>query len=366
VSEKRTQVNTKQTWQFFQDSTFWINVFIVLFIAALYYVFEYSRHISEQIMPWFRSVVLYEYNHNMNGILIYISFFISAFTLKKSHLIFGFWLFTIISIYPHIISFSPDTPALFKNTLFLLSPLLVLTIINLEINWRKREKSIMNERDSERKIYMQQIIKTQENERKRIAQSLHDDISQTLIAVASAVQDTADKEWNDTNIHLLKQKLESIRDQVALTTEGVKRISLDLRPSVLDLGLLPAITWLADRLNEGSQIETQISISGSNRLLAADIETVVFRFIQEALNNIKLHANASKAVIILEYLPESLKISVVDNGKGFIMPVTLKEFSKNGKLGIAGMYERAELLGGEFHINSEINTGTTVSMLIKA
>jgi two-component system sensor histidine kinase DegS len=163
----------------------------------------------------------------------------------------------------------------------------------------------------------------------------------------------------------VKMKAEWIRDATLKSIEELRRTSLDLRPSVLDdLGLIPALRWLVDNMNEGSDINARIIIEGTKRKLLPQAEVNIFRVVQEALNNIKRHSNAKKAVVTLEFAPDCLKISIEDNGQGFRRPKKLDRLAARDKLGLIGMRQRIDLLGGTLKIRSKLGEGTL--LLIEA
>ncbi len=207
--------------------------------------------------------------------------------------------------------------------------------------------------------YLQQVTRAQEEERKRIARELHDETAQSLIAVSHQLENFAsnNKHLSAGDIGLLS----NLREQVKNALEGVRRFSRDLRPPILDdLGLLPAVEWLIGDLREQRGTKANLRVVGAQRRLAPEAELLLFRIIQEAVNNAKRHAEPSEVEVILEFGEGKMVATVRDNGKGFELPRTLGELSRVGKLGLAGMEERARLLGGSLTVQSEPDKGTTV------
>lgn len=132
-----------------------------------------------------------------------------------------------------------------------------------------------------------------------------------------------------------------------------------MRPSILDnLGLVPALTWLVDQLNRESNIDARIVLIGESRKLLSTTEVTIFRIVQEALNNVLRHSNATEAVVTMEFGAETLKISVQDNGEGFSLPESISTFSPKERWGLIGMRERTRSLDGTFHIHSGLGQGT--------
>jgi signal transduction histidine kinase len=340
---------------------FWIVCLLFFTMVFLYYGYEYSRSTIIGWLPWFWRVIVFEFRYHVNGIFFYIPFLYTVliFSWRGGMIV---WLLSMIVIFPHVLSFSPNPSFLISNMLYLSIPLIVAILVVMESRWRERFRKSMIERESERQLYMSHVLRAQEYERQRIARELHDDTIQTLLVIANRVQSLSDgshdKMWSE-----VKEQVESINGSILSLVEDIRRLSIDLRPNILDnLGLLPALRWLAERANLDSAINTQVIIDENGRRLNPETEVVIFRFVQEALNNIKKHAKASEAVISLEYDASTIVITVQDNGEGFTLPKKLENLANRGKLGIIGMKERTGLLGGTFNITSEPGKGTAVSM----
>ena len=211
-------------------------------------------------------------------------------------------------------------------------------------------------------FYVQQITRTQEDERKRIARELHDEASPPLLLLIQRL-DTVSSGTRPRLSESLKNSLESIRSQAINALEGLQRCAQSLRPRILDdLGLLPALEWMAEDLVEKDGIDAHVEVIGKERSLLAEVELLLFRIAQEALSNTRRHAEASRAVVKLEFGNNSIKMTVSDNGKGFELPERMGDLASIGKLGLAGMQERTRLLGGSLKIESELGKGTTVAV----
>ena len=138
--------------------------------------------------------------------------------------------------------------------------------------------------------------------------------------------------------------------------ESVRRFARNLRPSVLDdLGLLPALEWLAGQ----AQTDTRLEVSGPERRLAPAVELTVFRLVQEALANVDKHAGARSAAIRVAYAPDGVRVTVRDDGQGFT-PDQAQARAQAGHLGLIGLRERVALAGGELEVDSEPGRGTAV------
>jgi len=213
------------------------------------------------------------------------------------------------------------------------------------------------------RYYLRQVTKAQEEERKRISHELHDDTIQALVVLSRQLDTIASSSKGMPED--LRIRLEKLWQQTNDIVSGVRRLSQDLRPAALDrLGLLAALEWLASDTTKYSGIETKLKVTGVQRRLPEEVELVLFRITQEALRNMWRHSKASKAEIIIEFSESKTRITVSDNGKGFNLPEKMGDLPRDGKLGLAGMEERARLLGGVLTIQSQPGKGTSISIEI--
>lgn len=209
--------------------------------------------------------------------------------------------------------------------------------------------------------YLQEITRAQEDERKRIARELHDDTAQDLVILLRQVDKLtlAADNLSPQNADLV----EEMRKQTSKIMDGVHRFSQDLRPSVLDdLGLLPALEWLTSDLTKHFGINVDMKVEGKVRRFSPEIELVLFRVAQEALRNVWKHSGASKANVTLKFGDDKAVLTVEDEGKGFDLPERMDDLTVAGKLGLAGMQERAQLIGGKLSLQSELGKGTIVTL----
>ena len=211
------------------------------------------------------------------------------------------------------------------------------------------------------RLYAQQITRTQEDERKRIARELHDDSIQSLIILSRSVDELISAQSKRSK---MIRSLEYIRAEVDKIISQARRFTQDLRPPTLDyLGLMPAVRELITQFEHQSNIKTEIKISGEEKHFAPEAEMLVYRIIQEALNNVWRHSAAMTVSISIDFGKDSVTIEVKDDGKGFVIGEDLR-FVEAGKIGLAGMQERAELLGGNLSIQSNVGRGTLVLLLV--
>ena len=210
------------------------------------------------------------------------------------------------------------------------------------------------------RYYVQLITKAQEEERKRIARELHDEVAPTLLLLTQRL-DTISTNTHPRLPAPLKEQLEDLHTHTIEALESLRRCAQDLRPRILDdLGLVAALEWMTEGLVKNYKIDARVEIEGTERSLPAEVQLLLFRIAQEALGNIRRHAEASMAVVKLEFGDKSIKMTVTDNGKGFEVPPQVEDLASTGKLGIVGMFERARLWRGDLEVKSELDKGTRV------
>lgn len=210
------------------------------------------------------------------------------------------------------------------------------------------------------RFYLNQITIAQEDERKRIARELHDDTIQSLVVLARQLEELISDRRGLSEYKRIQ--LDILRDRIDKIIDDVRRLSQDLRPPSLDrLGLLPALEWLASDVSKRSGINVQVMVRGVSRRLPQEVELVFFRIAQEALRNTLKHSGATDAEVNVEFGQKSVGITVKDNGRGFHIQETTGDLVKQGRLGMAGMQERVQLIGGKLKISSKPGKGTTVS-----
>ncbi|MGD0352191.1 MAG: PAS domain S-box protein [Dehalococcoidia bacterium] len=209
------------------------------------------------------------------------------------------------------------------------------------------------------RLQIHKTLMAQEEERKRIARELHDDIAQSILLLSRQLDILISK--NDSKIPKASIiELEHIENIANDAYKSLQRYARDLRPSILDqMGLVAALNWLTEELGKELRIKTSVK---SDKLppLPSEVELAMFRIAQETLNNIRKHAQASAVNITVQLTSNNLKMSITDNGKGFSTSRLTGDLAKEGKLGVLGMEERARLIGGTLQIKSEPGKGTTV------
>ena len=235
--------------------------------------------------------------------------------------------------------------------------------IQLEIAQREQQKVTEELKAAQQNLryYLRQAIQAQEEERKRISHELHDDTIQALVVLSRQLDSLASKKegLNEENRH----ELEELWQQTDDILSGVRRLSQDLRPAALDrLGLLPALEWLASSVSDYSGIEVKVKVLGKERRLSEEEEIAIFRITQEAMRNIWRHSKATNAEITVDFGDNIIEVTVSDNGMGFELPTDMSYLAKAGKLGLTGMLERAQLIGGKLTIHSQPGNGTYITV----
>jgi signal transduction histidine kinase len=201
---------------------------------------------------------------------------------------------------------------------------------------------------------LRQLNETLEEEIKRIAHAVHDEAGQLLVAVRLALADVERESPKAQQEHF--RQIERMLDQVE---EQLRRYSHDLRPTILDdLGWLPAIRVLAERVSKRANLSVGVKTTFDGRLPGA-VEIAIYRIVQEALTNATKHAKASRVSIQVRRSGRVLSCAIRDNGAGFDLGAVESDRRRSG-LGLVGMRERVSAIGGTLAINSAPGRGTTL------
>jgi PAS domain S-box-containing protein len=207
-----------------------------------------------------------------------------------------------------------------------------------------------------------QILSAQEDERKRISRELHDVIAQTLTGIN--VRLAALKKEAVANPKGLDRNISRTQTLVEQSVNVVHRFARELRPTVLDdLGLIPALHAFMKNFREETGIRVSLSASAAVERVNGDKRTVLYRCAQEALNNAARHAKASQVDVVIQKLDHAVCMKIKDDGKGFPGEHILHT-RKNKRLGLLGMRERLEMVGGSFSVTSAPGKGTTIQAQI--
>ena len=205
------------------------------------------------------------------------------------------------------------------------------------------------------------IVAAQEEERRRISRELHDEMGQALTAIKLNLQMLRTAPPPKKN---LMERLDEMVELTDTSLQEVRRLAMDLRPAMLDdLGLVPTIRWYNTQFQKRTTTNINFSTSHDLPRLLPEIETVLYRVIQEALTNVSRHANAQNVTIALAIQePKTIKLIICDDGQGF--DYTANSHHDFGGVGLVGMKERVEDHHGQLKISSAPGSGTQLQILI--
>jgi signal transduction histidine kinase len=230
---------------------------------------------------------------------------------------------------------------------------------SLLLVYRRRVNNLEKEKTAGQK-FSRQLMELQENERQRIAGELHDSLVQNLLVAKNrsllGMKNPADPER-------VTRELSEISNALTDAIDEVREIAHNLRPYQLDrLGLTQALQSLAEKLNESSAVKFSTGIENIDDLFTAEANTIIYRIVQESVNNILRHADASDASIAVRRNPSGVDIIVRDNGRGFRNDHATTSHAAG--FGLNGMEQRAKMLGGTVTVDSAADSGTTISVTI--
>jgi signal transduction histidine kinase len=221
---------------------------------------------------------------------------------------------------------------------------------------------VLRKEETLRRQLLDRLITVQEEERRRIALELHDQTGQpltSLIMTLSMLGETP-------SLSEVRAQTEALRETAAQLMKKVHDLALELRPSMLDdLGLQAALRHLRKDYQDRFRIPVDLQVLGlDDDRLPPDVETALYRIVQEALTNVARHAEAANVSVVLEKRDRFVRLIIEDDGRGFDVNSVLGSRrgseAGNGKLGLYGMRERAALLGGTFTVESTPGVGTTI------
>lgn len=205
------------------------------------------------------------------------------------------------------------------------------------------------------------ILQTQEEERYRLARELHDEAAQSLTSLLVRLR-LLERAHNPEEA---QQRVQELRELTARALEDVRRVALDLRPTILDdLGLGPALEWRVDEFNKEGAMQASIRVSGMERRLPRETELTLYRVGQEALSNVSRHAQADHVAITLQRSDGIVELEVRDDGVGFD-PENVHPATGHG-LGLVGIRERVATIGGTLAVHSRPGGGASIVARVPA
>lgn len=232
--------------------------------------------------------------------------------------------------------------------------------LRLEILERKRTEDVLRNSEAQLRFLSSRLLTAQEEASKKLAGELHDSIGSSLTAIKFSLESTACQADNG-GIHR-PGRLQSLIDLTQQAIDESRRIMTSLRPLILDdLGIIPTIEWYCrqfESIYSTIRIEKRIDIEEED--VPEPLKIVIFRIMQEALNNIAKYSNAESGFLLLRKRNHSIELTIEDNGVGFDPDPGRSGRGFKGGLGLAGMRERTELSGGSFLVSSQPGRGTTI------
>ena len=215
----------------------------------------------------------------------------------------------------------------------------------------------------EKSILATRIIQAQEDERRRVARDIHDGPAQSMANVVLRAEIC--ERLLDADRDELAHELAELKSTVKGTLVDTRRIIFNLRPMALDdLGLAPTLRRFMESVRDETDIAVDLVILGKEQRLAEPVEVTVFRLIQEAINNARKHAKATRILVRLEFADQRINMQVEDDGAGFDLAKARHKARHAESFGLMSMGERADLLGGSLRIESVPGEGTIVSASI--
>ena len=214
----------------------------------------------------------------------------------------------------------------------------------------------------EREALRRKLLHAQEEERRRIARELHDQMGQNLTALNVGLKSLLDGQSRSG----LGSRVQQLQELATQTARDLHRVAVELRPAALDdLGLVKAIRALIETWSTRYRIDVDFEAGQYKAAgVSSEIETILYRIIQEALNNVAKHSGAKRVALVLRRTEEQVQAIIEDDGRGFDTRVTSQSGNGSGRLGLLGIRERLGIVGGNFKIESAPNRGATLFVRI--
>lgn len=237
---------------------------------------------------------------------------------------------------------------------FALAIVFLISIFNKKNQVHQQEKAIIQ--TSYEKAILQAQVEIQAQTFDIISQEIHDNVGQ-ILSLAKVQLNYIDQNSNED-----KTMLQAAKNNISKAITDLRDIAKSLNSDhIKELGLKLMLEQALERMEQGSSIHASVSVTGQERRIDANREMIIYRIVQECLQNVVKHAQASEIIVVFIYGEMSMQIDVHDNGKGFDVQQRLEQ--KDG-LGLQNMKKRTELLGGACNVISEFKEGTTVSFNI--
>ena len=223
-------------------------------------------------------------------------------------------------------------------------------------------KEALTQKAGQLQRLLNETVGVQERERRRIAQDMHDGINQLLIGGLLELK-SARERLSTGDLSTADVSLQRVKDVLDRMERDIKEIIYDLCPPTLEaLGLAPALRRYTERFQQYSRIPCEVRTEGEPYRLPLEMEIGIYRIMQEALQNVSAHAQAKRVAAVIAFSPEAVSLIIADDGLGFDLDVVQKNHI--GHLGIMGMQERAENLGGQLAIQTAPGQGTRIELSV--
>ena len=338
-----------------------IHIWIIAIIMDFFIVLYNANFIDiTGWFPWSGDIVA------AHGAALLVLSFIFVIPIVYSSIIYGLrgtvltWFIFLFAVLPRTILETHNLEDALRFGLFALVALLLGLLISLARSATKKEKALVRELAPKKWNSIVRILKMQENERKRIARELHDDTIQDLLVIVNHLHAL------EAGIHgeiprETRNRVEKIENEMLHVIDNMRKMSHGLGTSVLDnTGLVPAVKWLAESMSQETGIHVAVTVNGKEHKLKSEIEVIIFRIVQEALSNVKQHSRATTAEIILDFAAKDIKVTVQDNGCGFVPQETIDSDAADSQMGLDIIKQRTKLLGGRLIVQSEPGKGTSL------
>ncbi len=229
-----------------------------------------------------------------------------------------------------------------------------------DITDRKRSEEALRESEQRLRFLTSQLLTAQESERKRISMELHDEVGQSLTVLKLQIRSIQRSLWEDQQE--LRGECVDLLQYLDRVIDNTRRLSRDLSPSILeDLGLMSALRYLLNGLGKHIQVSYDSEVAGLDQLFPPEAQIIIYRIVQECLNNIFKHSGASEVSLIIKEQDGLASLVLEDNGQGFNVVEILDRSAADRGLGLAALYERARMLGGFLEIWSQKGSGTRIT-----
>ena len=208
---------------------------------------------------------------------------------------------------------------------------------------------------------VEMLVNAQETERQRLSRQMHDGPAQALSNFI--LQTEIAMRLFDVDAAQAKDELNNLKSSAMGTFQKVRNFIFELRPMMLDdLGLVPTVRRYADAFKEQTSLDVNVTITGNERRLEPYLEVMMFRALQELLGNAARHSQATQVKVMLDMGEDRVRVSVDDNGRGFDPEI----IQQGNSLGLKLIRERAEMLGGNFDVDSSVGKGTRITFAVPA